>query len=102
MATQPLRSDANVRLRDEADYRRWINQLQSLCMAHNIWPQVDPDSTTVPLKKPTSSWKAPLYAVFKQSPYVLNRIKIRRICWPPKKPYKVHPCVARRTVWRDK
>lgn len=54
MAAQPLRSDANVRLRDEADYRGWLNQLQSLCMAHNVWPQVDPDSTTVPLTKPTS------------------------------------------------
>lgn len=52
MATQPQRSDATVILRDETDYRNWYSQLQSRCIAYDVWAQVDPYSTTTPLIKP--------------------------------------------------
>ena len=44
---------ATVLLRDEHDYRAWYNQLEARCATYNIWDQVNPDGTKLPLTEPT-------------------------------------------------
>ncbi|PZD24358.1 hypothetical protein A1F97_11142, partial [Pyrenophora tritici-repentis] len=44
--------NATVLLRDEHDYRAWYSQLQARCVTYNIWEQVNPDGTKLPLMEP--------------------------------------------------
>ncbi|KAI0603659.1 hypothetical protein TUN205_11341, partial [Pyrenophora tritici-repentis] len=52
MTAQANQQNATVLLRDEHDYRAWYSQLQARCVTYNIWEQVNPDGTKLPLMEP--------------------------------------------------
>ncbi|KAI1561825.1 hypothetical protein PtrEW7m1_011113 [Pyrenophora tritici-repentis] len=52
MTAQANQQNATVLLRDEHDYRAWYSQLQARCVTYNIWEQVNPNRTKLPLMEP--------------------------------------------------